>query len=165
MPQVKISKAPRVLWHKSVPGLTDALTDAAQKAIDLNEAESSKPERDRKHYAPQFGVDSVEVVVHESINAQINAIQKPERPKRQKKTPEEVEEQLFLHHMEKQGITPADVADALGWLTSGLMSDGGWHKQWYIEETLKRLIGEKGLQAVKRHWEKHDYGWQDGIAP
>ena len=44
-------------------------------------------------------------------------------------------------------------------LKDGLQTDGGHHKQWYLNEVLK-LVDLEIAQDVERHW-THDYG----IAP
>ena len=45
----------------------------------------------------------------------------------------------------------------------GLLTDGGHHKQWYLEEILKTL----GFDLIKLREEliAEDYDWEDGISP
>jgi len=45
-------------------------------------------------------------------------------------------------------------------LTDALLTDGGHHKQWYIEQVLILLVGEEVVR--ERH---EDLEWEEGIAP
>ena len=45
----------------------------------------------------------------------------------------------------------------------GLLTDGGHHKQWYLEEILKAL--GYNLKELRRELNKEDYDWEEGIAP
>ena len=45
-------------------------------------------------------------------------------------------------------------------IVEGLLTDGAHHKQWFLEEILKKLIAEEGLIQLKNHIE-----WEEGIAP
>lgn len=42
----------------------------------------------------------------------------------------------------------------------GLVTDGGHHKQWYLEQLLLRLVGKDEWDELKRI-----YDWDKGIAP
>ncbi len=46
---------------------------------------------------------------------------------------------------------------------SGLLTDGGHHKQWFLEEILKKL--GINLTDLKETLEKEDYSWEPGIVP
>ena len=46
---------------------------------------------------------------------------------------------------------------------SGLLTDGGHHKQWIIEEMLK-LLGVD-LETLREILQKDNYDWDDGIDP
>lgn len=46
----------------------------------------------------------------------------------------------------------------------GMTTDGAHHKQWYLEEILKLLIGEKAFNGVFRDLEG-EYGVEKGIPP
>ena len=45
----------------------------------------------------------------------------------------------------------------------GLCTDGGHHKQWYLEEILKAL--GHNLEVVRRGVNEEGYDWEEGIAP
>lgn len=45
-------------------------------------------------------------------------------------------------------------------LVDGLRTDGGHHKQWYLEQILLFLVGYHKFDRLR---EKHD--WEKGIAP
>ena len=45
----------------------------------------------------------------------------------------------------------------------GLLTDGAHHKQWYLEEILKRL--GFNLNQIRKELRKEDYDWEDGLAP
>ncbi len=45
---------------------------------------------------------------------------------------------------------------------SGLLTDGGHHKQWFLERILEAL----GYDLAQIYDElQHDYDWEEGIAP
>ncbi len=46
---------------------------------------------------------------------------------------------------------------------SGLPTDGGHHKQWYLEEILKALGCD--LDCVRIELQQDDYDWEPGIPP
>lgn len=48
---------------------------------------------------------------------------------------------------------------------NGLMTDEGHHKQWYLEQILKKLIGEGGYVILRKRERDRDYEWEDGIPP
>jgi len=57
-----------------------------------------------------------------------------------------------------------DIRDAIYDLcVDGLLTDGGHHKQWYLEEILKTLGYD--LDEIRQDLLKHDYDWENGIAP
>lgn len=60
-----------------------------------------------------------------------------------------------------------DIEHAISLGISGLLTDGGHHKQWVIEEMLKLLgVDLKMLKEVMgSEDEKNGYDWEDGIAP
>ena len=45
----------------------------------------------------------------------------------------------------------------------GLLTDGGNHKQWFLEEILKKLGYD--LKEVSIELAKDDYLWEKGIPP
>lgn len=45
----------------------------------------------------------------------------------------------------------------------GLMTDGGHHKQWFLEQILLRLGFD--LDEIDRELSESDYMWERGIAP
>jgi hypothetical protein len=47
--------------------------------------------------------------------------------------------------------------------TSGLLTDGGHHKQWYLEEILKAL--DVDLDELRKQLNSDDYDWEPGIPP
>ena len=46
---------------------------------------------------------------------------------------------------------------------NGLITDGGHHKQWYLEEILKTL--DFNLKDIRKELNKDDYDWDEGIVP
>lgn len=42
----------------------------------------------------------------------------------------------------------------------GLQTDGAHHKQWYLEQILKRVLGPEKYETLK-----DSYDWEEGIAP
>ena len=46
---------------------------------------------------------------------------------------------------------------------SGLLTDGGHHKQWFLEEILKAL--DYDLATIRQNLAIQGYDWEDGIAP
>ena len=48
--------------------------------------------------------------------------------------------------------------EMIGNLMNGLAFDGGHHKQYYLEQTLKYLVGEDEMRRMKEEEE-----WEDGI--
>ncbi len=63
---------------------------------------------------------------------------------------------------------PLSVARAVNFAISGLLNDGGHHKQWALEQVLESLgIDLKELRSVLMESENEDeqYDWEDGIAP
>ncbi len=55
------------------------------------------------------------------------------------------------------------VQSAIDFAISGLLTDGGHHKQWYLE----RILLDLGVDLVelKRELAGDDYEWEPGIAP
>lgn len=50
-------------------------------------------------------------------------------------------------------------------LMEGLYTDGGHHKQWYLDQVLKELIPDQ-YEKIYNDVVKHDgEGWDKGIAP
>lgn len=45
----------------------------------------------------------------------------------------------------------------------GLLTDGGHHKQWYLEEVLK-VLGFN-LEDLRKKLNKEDYDWDERIPP
>jgi len=45
-------------------------------------------------------------------------------------------------------------------ILEALNTDGGHHKQWYLERILKELVSEESFDIYKQH-----YSWEEGIAP
>lgn len=41
-----------------------------------------------------------------------------------------------------------------------LQTDGAHHKQWFVEQILKRLLGKERYENIRRSYE-----WHDGIEP
>ena len=63
-------------------------------------------------------------------------------------------------------VTPkADpkVEDAKELAVSGLLIDGGHHKQWYLEQVLKALGYD--TRDIREGVNMQGYDWEDGIAP
>ena len=46
---------------------------------------------------------------------------------------------------------------------SGLITDKGYHKQWYLERILETL--GYNLQGLREELNKEDYDWEKGTAP
>jgi len=42
----------------------------------------------------------------------------------------------------------------------GLCTDGGHHKQWYLEKILKKLMEPSVFEKLRKHLD-----WEGGIAP
>lgn len=58
---------------------------------------------------------------------------------------------------------PLSVAKAVNHAISGLLTDGGHHKQWALEQVLESLgINIQELGDVLR---ENDYEWEEGRAP
>lgn len=61
----------------------------------------------------------------------------------------------------------ADLEKKMGVATElavdGLLTDGGHHKQWYLEEIIKALGMD--LDTIREDLRDNDYDWEDGIAP
>jgi len=51
-----------------------------------------------------------------------------------------------------------NIQDARSLLLEGLSIDGGHHKQYYMEEALKVLVGEEECKALKEQW-----NWENGM--
>lgn len=45
-------------------------------------------------------------------------------------------------------------------IVEALTTDGGHHKQWYLEEILKTIVGNEEFSKLKKHLE-----WEGGIPP
>ena len=45
----------------------------------------------------------------------------------------------------------------------GLLTDGGHHKQYFLEEILKKLGYD--LKELREELKQNDYEWEDGVAP
>lgn len=43
-------------------------------------------------------------------------------------------------------------------ILDGLNTDGDHHKQWYLEEILKKIVGKKKFNALKE-----DTDWEKGV--
>jgi len=52
---------------------------------------------------------------------------------------------------------------AIEYAIHGLLTDGGHHKQWILEEILKAL--DVDLVELRKELQADDYDWDDGIAP
>jgi len=50
-----------------------------------------------------------------------------------------------------------------GLCIGGLLTDGAHHKQWYLEEILKKL--GFNIKEIKDELNEEDYYWDEGIAP
>jgi len=50
-------------------------------------------------------------------------------------------------------------------LINGLFMDGGWHKQWYIEQALIKLGFDINKYYEKCLQDEEYGGWEIGIAP
>ena len=46
---------------------------------------------------------------------------------------------------------------------SGLLKNGEWHKQWYLEEILK--ASGKNLAELRKKLYSQGYDWDNGIVP
>lgn len=50
-----------------------------------------------------------------------------------------------------------------GVVLDALVTDGGHHKQWYLDQILRKLIGQKEYEDLRGD---KDYGdWELGVAP
>jgi len=58
---------------------------------------------------------------------------------------------------------PEGKEKAICYGVSGLLTDGGHHKQWAIEEMLKALGVD--LNILRKELREDEYDWYDGIAP
>jgi len=47
-------------------------------------------------------------------------------------------------------------------IIEALNTDGGHHKQWYLDQILRKLISKEEYFKYKND---ENYGWEDGIAP
>jgi hypothetical protein len=47
----------------------------------------------------------------------------------------------------------------------GLFVDGGHHKQWYLEQILQTLMGERKFEKLVLAWEKAGLDLERGKAP
>lgn len=54
---------------------------------------------------------------------------------------------------------------SISYLVGALLNEGWHHKNWYVEQALMALVGEKGLKEIRKALQEEDYDWQDGIAP
>ena len=51
-------------------------------------------------------------------------------------------------------------------IVEGLMTDGGHHKQWYLEQILLSLLGKDGVKNKRLEvLEKYEWAWEHGIPP
>ncbi len=59
-------------------------------------------------------------------------------------------------------VTPESVAkrQIFKLCLDALLTNGGHHKQWYLEEIMRTLIAEERLEKLRA---KHE--WEEGIAP
>ena len=48
-------------------------------------------------------------------------------------------------------------------LTDALITDGAHHKQWYIEESLRKM--GVNLEKLRKELKKENYAWEKGIPP
>lgn len=64
----------------------------------------------------------------------------------------------------EEAIKKQKIVDCLDRVTAllieGLITDGGHHKQYYMEEALEELTGEKFYGEAKE-----EFQWEEGIAP
>lgn len=61
---------------------------------------------------------------------------------------------------------PTQVAEALDLAMSGMATDGGHHKQWYLDQIVRALTRELYESCVQDF--EHKFGprsWDEGIAP
>jgi len=58
-----------------------------------------------------------------------------------------------------------DIEKAKTLATNGLLTDGGHHKQWYLEEILKALDVDLGELRKELNSEEPAYDWEPGIPP
>lgn len=49
-------------------------------------------------------------------------------------------------------------------LIDGLVTDGAHHKQWYLEEALKRLVGPTNFKEMRRDVDGEEF-WEPGVEP
>lgn len=45
----------------------------------------------------------------------------------------------------------------------GLLTDGGWHKQWFLEKILESLGVD--LVTLRKELQTEDYDWEPGTPP
>lgn len=67
----------------------------------------------------------------------------------------------LLKDAKEYDLTPIEKAKELA--IDGLMTDGGWHKQWYLEEIIKALGYD--LNEIRKQEQENGYDWDDGIVP
>ena len=48
-------------------------------------------------------------------------------------------------------------------ILDGLCTDGGHHKQWYLEQILIKLGFD--LETLRKEFQKEGYDWDESIAP
>ena len=60
-------------------------------------------------------------------------------------------------------ILKSDRKTAIELLTDALLTDGGHHKQWYIERALEAL--GINLNGLHKQMQLRDNDWEEGIAP
>jgi len=58
---------------------------------------------------------------------------------------------------------PNGVEKAREFAISGLLTDGGWHRQWYLERILEAL--DVDLKELQITLAIGDYVWEKGVAP
>ena len=58
-----------------------------------------------------------------------------------------------------------DNENIVDFIVSGLMTDGAHHKQWYLEQILRRVINKEGIESLKETFAKRGYSWESGVAP
>lgn len=61
---------------------------------------------------------------------------------------------------------PNSILEELAVLAAeGLLTDGGHHKQWYLERILHVILGAEGFAELYATWERDGVAPPRGIAP
>lgn len=59
----------------------------------------------------------------------------------------------------------SDYESPVGLLTVGILTDGGHHKQWALDQALQKILGPIPYKEYVKAIERMGYEWDKGIAP